>query len=67
MKKKPVIAPAEGDMQVPKATANYQEVGRCFFCLRPIEALQPGGLSTRHTETKVPVGECEPAKRRMGC
>ena len=29
-----------------------------------LEAIQPGGLSPRHSKTCIPYGECEPAKRK---
>ena len=34
--------------------SNYVKVGLCFFCLRELSALQPGGLSPRHIEDQSP-------------
>lgn len=63
MKKKPVKAPGEGDIQVP-VEPKYETVGRCGYCLLAIECKQPGGTEGRHVGTLIPYGECESAKRR---
>jgi hypothetical protein len=45
---KPKPAPFVSDLSATKT--QYESTGRCGICLRPIEALQPGGLSPRHVE-----------------
>jgi hypothetical protein len=47
---KPKPAPFVSDLSATKT--QYESTGRCGICLRPIEALQPGGLSPRHVEDK---------------
>jgi len=42
----------------------YITTGRCFYCLAPIEALQPGGLNPRHVADQVPYGQCHEARNR---
>lgn len=39
----------------------WEDVGACGFCLMSIEALQPGGLRTRHKTTLTPYGQCNQA------
>jgi hypothetical protein len=45
---KPKREPFVSDLSATKT--QYESTGRCGICLRPIEALQPGGLSPRHIE-----------------
>lgn len=33
----------------------WQPTGFCGVCVKPIEALQPGGLDPRHIETQTPL------------
>lgn len=39
----------------------WQPVGFCLFCVRPIEAQQPGGHHPRHVEDRTPL-----CKKRKG-
>jgi hypothetical protein len=41
---------------------NFERTGICFFCLEPIEAVQPGGKYARHSADGTPYGECEQAR-----
>lgn len=36
----------------------HSKTGLCFYCLEPIEALQPGGLNPRHVADQVAYGQC---------
>ena len=45
-------------------TPGYRTTALCFYCLEPIEAIQPGGLNPRHVHDKVPYGECRQALER---
>ncbi len=36
----------------------WERTGFCFSCLLPVEALQPGGLASRHIHSQVPNGKC---------
>ena len=42
----------------------YITTDKCFYCLEPIEALQPGGLNPRHVADQVPYGQCRKALER---
>lgn len=53
---KPMPSPIGSDL-FEKAT-RYQPVGVCRFCLKPLEAIQPGGSSPRHCSSEIPYGGC---------
>ena len=42
----------------------YETTGVCLWCLQPMEALQPGGLTARHVGSHIPAGQCEAALKR---
>lgn len=42
----------------------YVTTGKCFYCLEPLEALQPGGLNPQHVADQVPYGQCREAVER---
>ncbi len=47
--------------------SGYARTGLCFWCLLPLESIQPGGLQPRHVDTTIPYGCCASAidRRRM--
>ena len=62
MKRKAPTAPPP---ELP-VTPKYEPIGVCFFCIRPVEAINPGGTAIRHIETRVPYRQCGPANRALG-
>lgn len=43
----------------------YQTIGRCFYCLLPVEAKQPGGIDARHVgSTSLDYEACPKALKR---
>ncbi len=45
----------------------YESCGHCSFCLLPLEAIQPGGRNPRHSESKIPYGQCPEALKSAQC
>lgn len=41
----------------------YGQVGLCGYCIREIEALQPGGTEARHVDGGIAYGNCPEALR----
>lgn len=55
-------SPSSSDIDLtPK---RYQSIGLCFYCIRPLEAIQPGGTEARHVDDLVPYEQCAKALAR---